>query len=112
MTKSTFKLKLADQCVRHMGFAGLNDRDTTIGKVDLVSALPNIEVLHAQLVQYFKRHLTKRLRKGIVEPNDCIALLRSILRDRDIDMGVSTRKYNRRLSGKQTAVFQYRLLGR
>ena len=112
MTKSTNKVDLANQCVRHMGFAGLNDRKTTIGKDDLVSALPNIEVLHTQLVEYFKRHLTKRLRKGIEEPNDCIALLRSILRDRDIDMGVSTRKYNRRVCGKQTAVFQYRLLGR
>ena len=112
MTRNCYKIELADLCVRQLGFDGLDDRTTVIGKDELVAALPNIEELHAQLVQYFRRNLTKRLKMGVGDPNDCFALLRSILRDRDIDMSVATRKYNRRVRGRQTAVFKYHLLGR
>ena len=106
------KVQLADQFARALGFTGLQDRQTIVGKPQLVAAMSDIMKFHEMLVRHFRKTITKRLRSRVGEPNDAVALLRCILRDRDIDMGVMTRKYNRRINGKQTAVYKYHLLGR
>ena len=113
MTKAcTEKVQLADEYVRALGFTGLDDRLSVIGKPELTAALSDIDRFHDLLIKHFRKSITKRLRSRVDDPYDVIALLRCVLRDRDIDMGISTRKYNRRVNGRQTAIFQYRLLGR
>ena len=114
MTKASCaeKVRLADQFARALGFTGLDDRQSVIGKPDLTAAMSDIMKFHEMLVRHFRKTITKRLRSRVGEPNDAVALLRCILRDRDIDMGLVTRKYNRRVKGKQTAIYKYHLLGR
>ena len=114
MTKASCaeKVQLADQFARALGFTGLDDRLSVIGKPELTAAISDIMKFHEMLVRHFRKTITKRLRSKVGEPNDCVALLRCILRDRDIDMGVMTRKYNRRVNGRQTAIYKYHLLGR
>lgn len=106
------KVRLADQFARALGFTGLDDRQSIIGKPELVAALSDIVSFHDLLIKHFRKTITKRLRSRVDDPYDVIALLRCILRDRDIDMGLVTRKYNRRVKGKQTAIYKYHLLGR
>ena len=106
------KVQLADQFARALGFTGLDDRLSVIGKPELVRSMSDIMKFHDLLVRHFRKTITKRLRSKVGVPNDCVALLRCVLRDRDIDMGLVTRKYNRRVKGKQTAVYKYHLLGR
>jgi len=106
------KVRLADQFARALGFTGLDDRQSVIGKPELTAAMSDIMKFHEMLVRHFRKTITKRLRSKVGEPNDAVALLRCILRDRDIDMGLVTRKYNRRIKGRQTAVYKYHLLGR
>ena len=106
------KVQLADQFARALGFTGLDDRLSVIGKPELVAALSDIVSFHDLLIKHFRKTITKRLRSKVGVPNDCVALLRCVLRDRDIDMGLVTRKYNRRIKGRQTAIYKYHLLGR
>ena len=106
------KVQLADQFARALGFTGLDDRLSVIGKRELVAAMSDIVSFHDLLIKHFRKTITKRLRSRVDVPNDAVALLRCILRDRDIDMCVMTRKYNRRIKGRQTAVYKYHLLGR
>ena len=106
------KVRLADQFARALGFNGLDDRQSIIGKPDLVAGMSDIVRFHEMLVRHFRKTITKRLRSKVGEPNDCVALLRCILRDESIDMGLVTRKYNRRIKGRQTAIYKYHLLGR
>ena len=106
------KVQLADQFARALGFTGLDDRLSVIGKPELTAAMSDIMKFHEMLVRHFRKTITKRLRSRVGEPNDAVALLRCILRDRDIDMGLVTRKYNKRIKGRQTAVYKYHLLGR
>ena len=106
------KVQLADQFARALGFTGLDDRLSVIGKPELTAAISDIMKFHEMLVRHVRKTITKRLRSRVDVPNDAVALLRCILRDRDIDMGLATRKYNRRIKGRQTAVYKYHLLGR
>ena len=113
MTKTIVrKMEMANRFAKTLGFTeGLSDK-REIGKDELIDALASARALHPEIVELFKSCVQgKRLRKGIFEHSDSIRLLRSVLRDPAVNMGVYTRKLNNWVNGKQKAVFRYTLLG-
>ena len=111
--KST-KVELANSLANAVGFNGLKDRESVIDAKNLKQAMPYTKKMVQEIVQIFNKQLirSKKLRSGIIDsPFDCIKLLRCILRDREISMGVFTRKQGKRVQGKMASVYTYQLLG-
>ena len=108
------KVHLEDQLTKVLGFTGLDDRKNIIDRNNLKKAIPLTRSMIADILKEFTRDeiRSKKLRQGkISSPLDCIKLLRSILRSKDISMGVSTIKTGKRINGKPTSVYKYKLLG-
>ena len=114
MKTTNKKRHLAEQLTRIIGFQGLNDRKNIVDRNNLRNAIPLTRSIIADILKEFTRDeiRSRKLRKGKIEsPLDCIKLLRTILRSRDISMGVSTIKTRKQINGKPTSVYKYKLLG-
>jgi len=104
------KVRLATEFAHAIGFKGLCDFKTIIGKSELVAGIPFLRKNKEVILQTFKGYCRVQLRREI-RVNSVIKIFRSMIKDAAIQGAVHTRKINFYLeNGRPSSCYCYKLL--